>query len=787
MAGAIATMILADAGADVIRVEPPAGDRWAAMPAYRQWQRGKRVLRLDLKRDAGQAEARRLAREADVVLETYRPGVADRLGFGYAALRETNRDLIYCSISGFGDWGPYRNYPGYDALVAAKSGRMMSNQWQVPREGPIYQAVPLASYGAAQNALHGILAALYARPALGRGQWVKTSLLRGMMVYDLNQWLSFQTSGGKLPNFRTLGTIFKERYLVAQSKDGYWLQFANNAPHLFRAFLRETGLERLAQDPRFPGLPEVPAEHVDELHEALLECIATKTRDEWMAIALAERNIALEPLVHTREGMDHPQVIHNRNVITLQDPELGPVRQIGVPARFSETPLAPQGPAPVPVDHADWKETKRPERGPSGDAAELPDGPLSGLFIVDFSTWIAGSYGTVQLADLGARVIKVEPLEGDLMRLSASGQGAAKTTLGKEGLAVDLKKEEGRAIVHKLMAQADVVAHNFRPGAPERLGIDYATARRLRPDVIYIYAASYGSDGPYAHRPAFHPIAGAIAGNGLWQAGAAMPPPPEQPLTAEERREVSRQLGRANEGNPDPNSALMVATAILLALQERQRSGRGQYLETTMVGSNALVCSDDFIDYPGAPRRRLPDGDLRGLWAWYRLYEAAAGWVFLACTNTREWGRFCEATGHPEWRAAYPADGELDAAADAALVERLAAEFATRTAADWETALIAAGVPCVRADAGTQAQFMLQDPGSLENDLSIPVQSYQWGRVMRPGLVAELSETPGIARPSCALGEHTYAILTELGYGEEAIERLRAERVVRMADPIPSP
>jgi crotonobetainyl-CoA:carnitine CoA-transferase CaiB-like acyl-CoA transferase len=383
------------------------------------------------------------------------------------------------------------------------------------------------------------------------------------------------------------------------------------------------------------------------------------------------------------------------------------------------------------------------------------------------------------------------------MRLSASGQGAAKTTLGKEGLAVDLKKAEGRAIVHKLMAQADVVAHNFRPGAPERLGIDYATAKRLRPDVIYIYAASYGSDGPYAHRPAFHPIAGAIAGNGLWQAGAAMPPPPEQLLTAGERREVSRQLGRANEGNPDPNSALMVATAILLALQERQRSGRGQYLETTMVGSNALVCSDDFIDYAGAPRRRLPDGDLRGISARYRLYEASdrsdsgdpsrGGWVFLACTNAREWDHFCEATGHPEWREAYPLEVDLDAAADAALTKRLADTFATRPAADWEAALIAAGVPCVRADAGTQAQFMNFDPGSLENDLAIPVVSYQWGRVKRPGLVAELSDTPGIARPSCAIGEHTRAILIELGYAEDAIERLRAEGVVRIAEPIPAP
>ena len=124
---------------------------------------------------------------------------------------------------------------------------------------------------------------------------------------------------------------------------------------------------------------------------------------------------------------------------------------------------------------------------------------------------------------------------------------------------------------------------------------------------------------------------------------------------------------------------------------------------------------------------------------------------------------------------------------DAQISPALPRGYAGPSAVDSFNSCIPAGVPCVRADAGTQAQFMNFDPGSLENDLAIPVQSYQWGRVKRPGLVAELSETSGIARPSCAIGEHTRAILTELGYAEDAIERLRAEGVVRMAEPLPAP
>jgi crotonobetainyl-CoA:carnitine CoA-transferase CaiB-like acyl-CoA transferase len=396
----------------------------------------------------------------------------------------------------------------------------------------------------------------------------------------------------------------------------------------------------------------------------------------------------------------------------------------------------------------------------------------------------------VPLADLGAHVIKVEPPEGDAMRLSSRGFIAAKTTLGKESLALDLKKEEGRAIAQRLMAGADVVIHNFRPGVPERLGIDYETARRLRPDVIYVYAASYGGDGPYAQRPAFHPIAGAIAGNALWQAGRAMPPPPERDLTPDEHREASRQLARANEGNPDSNAALMVSTAVLLALQERERSGCGQYVETTMIGSNALVCSDDFLDFPGAPRRRLPDADVLGVSALYRLYPAAdrsdsgdpsrGAWVFLACTNAREWERLCAALDQPAWRddPRYAAGRPRDDSADAALAADLAAIFARRTAAEWEAALIPAGVACVRADAATQAQFFHHDPGALENDLAIEVDTREFGRIRRQGLVAELSATPGVARPGCATGEHTRAILSELGYGDSQIEALRAAGVV---------
>ena len=186
MAGAIATMFLCDNGAEVIKIEPPAGDRDRARPAFLQWARGKKSVVLDLKTSEGVETAHRLARGADAVLESFRPGVADRLGIGYEALRKLNESMVYCSITGFGPKGAYRNIKGYDAVVAAKTGRMVGqNCWKRP--GPMFDAIPRMSYGAAHLAVQGILAALWAREKTGRGQPVQTRLVQDATGHRLGQ------------------------------------------------------------------------------------------------------------------------------------------------------------------------------------------------------------------------------------------------------------------------------------------------------------------------------------------------------------------------------------------------------------------------------------------------------------------------------------------------------------------------------------------------------------------------------------------------------------------------
>ena len=184
LAGALTTLVLADYGAEVLRVEPPGGDVLRGEPAFALWARGKKSVVLDLKRADGRAAARRLIEHADIVVETFRHGVAARLRLDYDDFAVQHPGLVYASLTGFGRRGPCARLKGYEGIVMAKLGGMDHVAGMAPRPGPAFPAVPWASVSAAQTALHGILAALYVRQRTGRGQRVETSLAQAIAAHD---------------------------------------------------------------------------------------------------------------------------------------------------------------------------------------------------------------------------------------------------------------------------------------------------------------------------------------------------------------------------------------------------------------------------------------------------------------------------------------------------------------------------------------------------------------------------------------------------------------------------
>ena len=352
MAGPLATMVLADNGADVIKVEPPDGDPARSLPAFQTWNRGKQSVVLDLKTEGGQERALRLLESADIAVTSFRPGVAERLGIGYERLRELNPRLVYATITGYGE-GRWRGLKGYDALVTAKSGRMMMFERVADRPGPAFPALPCASYTAGMLAVQGILAALHRRRSqTGAGQRVGVSLLAALMPYDLIMWIGWQlrgqdikaegqtapmilqkllgerpqqsASGGKAGAYdpkqlhRPAVRVPRPNYLTAVTKDGVWLQFANTMDHLCVAQMTALDLLDLYGQERFAKLPAVFNEDdAEELWATVLERVRTKTYDEWIAIFEQHADLAVERIRGPLESLEHRQVAHNGHVMQV--------------------------------------------------------------------------------------------------------------------------------------------------------------------------------------------------------------------------------------------------------------------------------------------------------------------------------------------------------------------------------------------------------------------------------------------------------------------------------------
>ena len=414
---------------------------------------------------------------------------------------------------------------------------------------------------------------------------------------------------------------------------------------------------------------------------------------------------------------------------------------------------------------------------------------LQDVTVLDFSHLLQGPFATQLLGDMGARIIKVDATpEREQTRMSAAGANALnglKLYAGKECIQVDLQTEDGQRIVHQLIENADVLLHNFRPGVPARLGIDWETCQTINPRLIHMYIGAYGPTGPHHRRPGAHPLPGALLGGALRQAGASMPPDPSQPMDLAQIRETARMLMRANEGNPDPNSSQAVSTSIMLGLYAREITGRGQSIWATMMQANAWANADEAYDFEGRPGYAIPDAGCYGLHALYRLYRASEGWVFLAALTDAEWQAFCRTAEHADLL------GDPRFASDAArrehdaeLIEALETLFATKPSAEWESLLTAVCVACVEAhrDSG---EFFEEHPQAVANHLAEETNSASGrvGRYLRHGGIVQFSDSPGRFGPGAFGGEHTVRLMEELGYTASQIAAFREHRVIDWEEP----
>ncbi|HXH81360.1 MAG TPA: CoA transferase [Candidatus Tectomicrobia bacterium] len=349
MAGPFCAMLLADMGADVIKIEPPEGETTRHMPLafpsgvsgpFLAVNRNKRGITLDLKQPEGVRILERLVATADVLVENYRPGVAKRLGVDYERLSAVNPRLIYCSISGFGQTGPYASRGGYDLIAQGMSGIMSATG----TEGgpPVKVGVPVTDLGAGLFATVGILCALRARRITGRGQLVDTSLFEAGVA--LSAWEATQYwYTGEVP--RGLGTAHRLNapYQAFRASDGHFTVGAAN-DNLFPRFCALLGLDHLVRDPRFASVPQ-RLEHRAEL-EALIEAVTVRhPRRHWLALCEAA-GVPAGPIYSVPEALADPHVLARGMVQELEHPRAGRVKTLGNPVKMSATPPAMRRAAP---------------------------------------------------------------------------------------------------------------------------------------------------------------------------------------------------------------------------------------------------------------------------------------------------------------------------------------------------------------------------------------------------------------------------------------------------------
>lgn len=790
--GAQATQFLADCGADVIMVDPPDGSPLREHASWPALLRGKRSVTLDLHDDVDLVRLRILLRSADVMVNTMRPTTAERIGLTNGALSTAYPQLVVATITGWGSTGPFRDYKGWEALVMAKTGVMHEKRGLAPRPGPAFITFAYASWGAAHAAVQGVLAALLERETSGRGQVVETNLVTGMGSMDPYNWF-YEMVLERYPGaFEPMDAAYDDQgrpqaylifaLLVCPTKDGRWLQFAQVSPKLIGAWLAELDLLEELAKPKWQGFPMLPtAELRTEWWDMMIERVGARTLAEWQQAMEENPDLSGELFRTPEDSLDHPQTSHERRAITVIDPDLGPVRQPSTLIHVDGNPLTEVRPAPRIGEHNSALSVAELVDRPTTPDGVVPDyPPLKGVSVLEFGSMFAGPYGATLLADLGARVIKVEPLAGDNMRnlVAFPEAGGAKVLQGKESVAIDFTKPEGLELVYELAKRCDIVLQCFRGKAAERSRIDEASLRAVNPDLAFVTTSGYGVDGPFAHRAAYAPSVGAASGLALVDSHDTGEAPVD--LDDLHSRAVRLHAGGAVPAvQSDGIAAHGVGSALLVALYAKRHGRTLTNAVTTMLGTVQQAMIPYNTSYATRPPHMAADDQFFGMNALYRMYRASDGYIFLAAPLPREWPALAKALSpyvdlHADERFV---DAQSRAAHDGELTAALTPVFATKTKLEWEHELSDQDVGCVEV-VEANSELVLQTDPYFEAGYAVEAVSPIFEQHRRLAPLCRFSRSRTRADAGCTVGQHTDAVLRELGLSGDRIAELRSKQIV---------
>lgn len=786
VSAAYATKLLADLGADVIKVEEPGGDLARTRGPFPQGQpdpeqsglflylnTNKRGVTLDIRQDAERLKS--LIAQTDVLIHNYAPPAMAELGLSYATFQQANPSLVMCSITPFGLTGPYKDYRAYELNLAHGGGWA----WLSPGASDWPDLPPLKAAGHQADFQGGLAAAMTSLAAYGKayetgqGEHIDLSIQEFVASF-LEQNFVYYSYMGQVAS--RLGRRLIYPWGMYQCQDGL----------IFVVTVEQDQWERLVDlmgNPEWASWeifkdPFVRAENWDVLKTYL---------DEWMQgwtvqdlfEAGQERRICFAPVL-SMESMAQQEQLKARNFfVDVTHPKAGTLTHLGPPYQLKEPWWDIRRPAPLLGEHNDevLRELASPTPNPQPPTPN-PSLPLEGLRVIDFSWAWAGPYCALQLAHLGAEVIRVESqVRPDLGRRVPIYPTGMEPSLnrsgyfnqwhqGKKSTLLNLSKPEAIPIVTALIEKSDVVVENFATGVMERLGLGYEELAKRNPALIMASISGYGHSGPQknymGYGPAIVPLTGLSSLTGYPGSGP---------------QEVGISYG-------DPNGGLNAAVAITAAVTARKRTGKGQHIDASLWETMAALLAEGWMDYAMNATQPPRSGNRDAWMAPHNCFRCAGQeadqdeWVTIICGTDKEWQALCQAIGHTHLSQDSRFRTAVGRKANEDELERLLTEW-TKERTKWEVteALQAVGVA---AFPSMNSKDLSEDPHLNARGFFARLPHAEVEMQTHIGIPWRLTAAPNGVRSSAPLmGQDTAYVMKDLlGYTAEEISQLTAAEVL---------
>ncbi len=783
VSAAYAGKIMADLGADVVKVEEPGGDparqrgpfpRGLADPEksglFLALNTNKRGITLDLTRH--QDRLAQLVAWADIVVHNYPAAQMAERGIDYGAFRQLNPRLVMCSITPFGLSGPYKDYRAYELNVSHAGGW----GWLSPGASDFPDLPPLKVAGHQcdfQGGVSGAMAALAAyQRALdtGCGEHIDLST-QAFIAAFLEQNFVYYSYSDRIAS--RLGKRLLYPWGIFECKDGL----------IFILAVEEDQWERIVE---LMGNPEWAGWEIfaDATQRSKNQDVMKMYLDEWVKDWTVEelwheaqsRRICFAPVFGMEQLSKQEQLRSRHFFVDVSQPHAGTVTQLGPPYQLREPWWQVRRPAPLLGEHTDEVLRALPPAPAPRPPAPSPAmrRPLEGVRVADF-TWVwAGPYGTMYLSHLGAEVIKIEsntridvtrrlPLYPTGMEAGVNRSGLFNQwSLGKKSVLINFSTPEGLAVVKELIQNSDVVVDNFATGVMERLGLGYDDLVKIKPDIIMASISGYGHSGPLKNYMGYGPAIAPLTGLSAMTGYAGGPP-----------QEVGISYG-------DPNSGIHAAVAVTASLAARKRTGKGQYIDVSLWESVAALVPEGWMDYAMNGLEPARRGNLDPLMAPHTCFRCAGEdeWVSIACGNDAEWRALCRAMD----QAGLGTDARFrtvqDRKANEDALENIVTAW-TEKRDKWQLTqtLQAAGVA---AFPSMNSKDLADDPHLKQRGFFVELPHAEVGVRKHTGIPWLLTESPnGVQAPAPLLGQHTEQVMRDvLGYADERIAQLRERRVL---------